>query len=426
MTDFSFTRGQENFLVMLQQLMKAPTPMPAVLTGFSGTGKTTMIKAIASEYGPPLVLAPTGKAALRVHEATGLEALTIHRWMYQVMEDPETGALKFRRKDHNTVQVPFNRLIVVDEASMVGRDLWEDLWDMCQILGLRILLVGDTFQLAPVEMDKGDDPNFVPFASLSDVETPFRAHLSEITRQALDNPILRASMMLRESSNIAAPLKLLNRVFTKNFEDKCMEVYQDGGAILVHKNTTRHRLNKVVRSRLGYGDDLRPGEPLLVLRNTYEIDRFNGEVIPFQGWDNYDASPKAVRDNWRKVSLMLSFGLANVDGQRVMLCPEQVRGEAFEMTESVIGRNSKYHYGDWYAAEGEVLHDPETKTYLGPPHLHANLGYALTAHKAQGSEWGKVLVLIENSVRPTTYEGRRWTYTALTRAKESCYFAMEV
>lgn len=428
--DFELTEGQKQAMAMVDRLMKTRPPCPAVITGFAGTGKTTMIKAIASQYGEPMVLTPTGKAAIRVQEATGLSAGTIHKWLFLPVEDQKTGEIKFQRKPSNLIDRPWNGLIIIDEASMVGRDLWEAIWDAALLLELRVVLVGDPFQLAPVEGKRPDSEDWAPFAPLTDVDTDFRAHLSEVTRQALDNPILRASMMLRESGNIYPPLQLLNRVFTRTFDDKCMEVYKAGGAIIVHKNETRHRLNRMVRDRLGYKNDLVSGEPLLVLRNTYEIDRFNGEVIEYQGWSKYDATPKAVRDNWKNISLMLTFGLAKVDGREVMLCPEQVRGEASLMSESVIGKNSKWYYGDNYHPDGQPLYstpeyEGQPKQYLGPPHLHCNFGYALTAHKAQGSEWDQVLVLIEGSTRPASYEGRRWLYTAITRAKEKCYFSME-
>jgi exodeoxyribonuclease-5 len=422
--DFELTLGQKQTMDMAERLMADKFPcIPAVLTGFAGTGKTTMIKAIASRFGNPVVLAPTGKATVRVKEATGLEALTIHRWLYQTMEDQKTGELQFRKKDPGSVSRPENGLLVIDEASMIGRDIWEDIWDMCQRIDLKVLLVGDPFQLPPVEPSKTEDEE--SFSALTNIKTEYRSHLSEVTRQALDNPILRASMMIRESSQIDKALPLLNRVFRRQFDDKCMEVFKDGGAIIVHRNATRHNINKVLRERLGYKEDLVEGEPLLVLRNTYEIDRFNGEVIQFQGWGQYDSTQIAVADRWRNVSMMLGFGLAKVDGQEVMLSPEQVRGEAQHMTESVIAKASRRLYVDAYAPEGFQAYG-ENGAYLGPPHLHANFGYALTCHKSQGSEWKSVLVLIETSTRPTSIEGRRWLYTAITRAKEKCYISTEV
>ena len=53
-----------------------------------------------------------------------------------------------------------------------------------------------------------------------------------------------------------------------------------------------------------------------------------------------------------------------------------------------------------------------------PFYMHASLGYTLTCHKSQGSEWPSSVIMMEPSVRIGTVEGRRWLYTALTRARE--------
>lgn len=420
---FELTEGQKNALAMSEALMADKSPcMPAVITGFAGTGKTTMLKAIASRFGHPLILAPTGKAALRVQEATGIDAGTIHRWLYKPVENQKTGEVEYRLKDVQNMARPGNGLVIIDEASMVGRDIWEHLWSMCQMLDLKIILVGDPFQLPPVEPKKEKDED--SFAPLTQVRTEYRAHLSEVTRQALDNPILRASMMIRESSRIDQALPLLDRVFRRGFDDKCLEVQQAGGAVIVHKNDTRHRVNNMIRSKLGYGEEILPKEPLLVLRNTYEIERYNGEIVCYDGMQQYDGTPKAVTDRWKNTSKMMTFGVAAVDGQQVLISPEQVRGEAQLIGENIIARNSRTYYGDWFAPPDFVPY--LDGAWMGPPHLHANFGYALTCHKSQGSEWGQVLVLIETSTRPTSIEGRRWLYTAITRAKEKCYFSMDV
>jgi hypothetical protein len=382
---FELTEGQRIALEMTEYLMKDPAPcMPGVITGFAGTGKTTMLKAVASRFGPPVVLAPTGKAALRVEEATGLEASTIHRWLYRPVEDPKTGEVEYRLKESQQVQRPGNGLVVVDEGSMVGRDLWEHLWDMCQLLDLKILLVGDPFQLAPVEPKKEEYEK--SFSALNDIQTEYRAHLSEVTRQALDNPILRASMLIRTSSRIDLALPLLNRVFRKNFDDKCLEIFQQGGAVIVHKNATRHQINATVRERLGYGEALVAGEPLLVLRNTYEIDRFNGEIVYYQGWAQYDGTMKVVEDRWRKAMKMMTFGVAKVDDREVLLSPEQVRGETQTIGEHVIGKSSRWYYADNYAPDDFVKY--VDGVWQGPPHLHANFGYALTCPQEPGLGMG--------------------------------------
>jgi exodeoxyribonuclease-5 len=416
MGDFNLTSGQVQAMKMVKAFMDAEAPAVAVLTGFAGTGKTTVLQALASEFGQPIVLAPTGKAALRVQEATGLQAQTIHRWLYQAAQDEETGELRFKRKAQ--VDRPENDLIVVDESSMVGRELWEALWDACQIANLRILLVGDPFQLPPVELNKDQDP-LVP---LVDVETQYRAHLDEVVRQALDNPILRASVLIRESAHgVADGLALLDRVFMKKFEDKCMEVFKQGGPIIVHRNETRHRLNKLVREKLGYRSGLVSGEPLIVTKNNYDLELYNGEVVPFGGWEEYDGLQRGVVDRWKSLSEQVSFGLGRAGHARVMLCPEQVHGGS-ALSDSVIARASTRYYEDNYCTTESRN---EKKKYIGPPHLSANFGYAATCHKYQGSEASVGLVFLEKSVRASTYEGRRWAYTAVTRFKEKCYIAVE-
>ncbi len=418
--DFELTEGQKEAMAMLEALMKAPPPMRAVLTGYAGTGKTTLIKTIASKYGHPIILAPTGKAALRVQEATGVTAITIHRWIYHATENDKTGNFEFKRKPIELITRPMNGLVIVDEASMVGRDIWEAVWDVCQLLNLKILLVGDTFQLAPVEAVKEGSE---PFAVLKDVNTVFRVGLTEVTRQALGNPVLRASMLLREQPLAHKALALLPRIFAKDFDDKCMETYQAGGAILVHKNDTRHRINAMIRDRLGYGKEIEPGEPLLVLRNNYDVERYNGEVVKYDGWEAVPQRAVVVEDKFKHLSLPLSFGIAMVEGNAMMLCREQVRGEAAIMTENVIGRASGREYLDTFGDERPEVFS-ESGKLLPLPHLHANFGYALTCHKSQGSEWGQVLVMIEPSTRYNSYEGRRWLYTAITRAREKAQYCI--
>src|SRR3954466_1103792 len=90
-----------------------PEPTVTVNTGYAGTGKTTLLKVLANEIGSPLFLTPTGKAALRLKEATGFEASTIHRWMYRAEEDKRSGKMAFVRKPTEEIDRPSNKLIVV-------------------------------------------------------------------------------------------------------------------------------------------------------------------------------------------------------------------------------------------------------------------------------------------------------------------------
>lgn len=419
--DFTLTQGQEAAMKMISELLAAPAPAVGILTGYAGTGKSTLLQVVCSQFGWPTMLAPTGKAAIRIRETTGAYASTIHKWLYEAREDEKTGDTYFARKHHDLIDTPLNGFVVIDEASMLGRTIWEDIIEICRIKRLHVLLVGDPFQLPPVE-GKVDGQ---PFSALTQIETPFRAHLDEVTRQALNSPIFRASMKLRKGVFIGEVLDDLNRVYTRNFDDTCLSVYNNGGVVIVHRNTTRHQTNGKMRAALGHKTNrLDVGEPLLVTKNNYDIDRFNGEVIEFQKWVQEADHPFVVANRYKNIQKSLDFGIAMVDDQEVMISPDQIHGES-ELGEKSIQGASRRAFKTTFSLDhddyciGRVVHDKLT-------HLHANFGYCLTAHKSQGSEWQEGIVLIEDSVRINTYEGRRWAYTAFTRFKDKCYYTLEV
>lgn len=408
---FTLTEGQARAQQMVSGMLGPGGDGDArfgILTGYAGTGKTTMLRVLAEDHGPPLVLAPTGKAALRVREATGLDASTIHRWMYAPYEDPKTGDVRWRKRPLDDVSVPPNRFVVIDESSMLGPELWADIWSMCSALGVRVLLVGDRFQLPPVTK-VGD----APFSALTNLRTEHRADLTEVVRQALDSPIVRASMMVRqgELEAVEAVGDLLESV-PREYLAMTFLSFPGSKAMIAHRNATRHELNLEVRRALRMPEDeLRPGEPLLVLLNNYAIDRFNGEVVGFEGWDEPPCAPVAVRDRWRNASAMVSYGVARVEGTVALVSQEEVFGQTQALPVTTVSRAARQYAVDNWGYERAAA----------PSHLNANLGYCLTCHKSQGSEWDDVLVVVEGSVGGSGglygREGRRWLYTAITRAR---------
>lgn len=397
------TNGQEQAMEMVGRLLKVEHPEFAILSGYAGTGKSFLIKKITEAYGPPVVITPTGKAALRVREMSGLPASTIHRWLYDVSESQETGELVCKRKDVAALAIPHNDLIIVDEASMVSESVWNDIWTAIRNTCAKILLVGDPFQLPPVTKLK--DTPFTVFK----LETDFRVSLTEVCRQALDSPIIRTSMALRKNEMDA--MDAMEELGSIDYTDvpKTFAEIQRSKAVICHRNVTRQELNRDVRALLGRGPEIEPGEPLLVLANNYRIDRFNGEVLEFGGWQEAPGSSIAVRDRWKNISGNISYGVAQIENDQAILSPEEVWGKTFGMGEKVLARAGRSYIKKTFDLGEE-----------SPSHLNANLGYALTCHKSQGSEWDEVIVIIEPSLRmPYSYEWRRWVYTALTRAKES-------
>ena len=373
--------------------------------GYVVTHNTTLLKAIADVHGTPQILAPTGKAAIRVTEATGLPASTIHRWLYKATEDPKTGEPKWDRKPLDEIAMPPNGIVIIDEASMLTDRIWADIWGLCRTIGFKVLLVGDPFQLSPV---KPDDKAFSALA----LGTPYRAQLTEVVRQALDNPIIRASMMIRQSEDgILGALDILPTTKPSALIEDFISM-APSRALVTWMNITRKKLNQDVRKALKRSqDDLEPGEPLLVMYNNYNLDRFNGEVVNFKGWVQTPKEQIPVRDAYKNLSVWASYGIAEVEGVEVVatLSPEEVFGRLGEMPPKKTTFYGKVYARDYFGYEKN----------LEPSHLAANFGYCLTCHKAQGSQWQDVMVVIEPGLRMFSLEGRRWIYTSLTRARKN-------
>jgi exodeoxyribonuclease-5 len=403
---FKLTEGQDRALAMVGRLLARVEPAVGFIVGFAGTGKTTMLRAIAQKYGRPIVVTPTGKAAMRVTEATGLEASTIHRWIYKAIENEDTGVIVFTRRYPDEIPVTPSRLVLLDEASMVGPEVWKDVWETCRHLGLKLVCVGDGFQLPPVQ-----PPNAPPFSLLtpefaSSISAE-RVELTEVLRQAQDSPIVRASMALRDGAGLRA-FGELPRIQTAQLGQVAVETYKAGGVVVCHRNVTRFKLNNGIRSMLGITNEYpQAGEPLLVLKNSYEIGLMNGETTTFGGWHMPPDQHERIYDRWKHQEEHARFGAILVGGKTLAtIAVEELYGSlATGFTPIKIAASRWARPRDLYLGENVA------------PHLHVNFGYVYTCHKAQGSEWPYVLVILESSVRFDEEEGRRWAYTALTRGK---------
>jgi exodeoxyribonuclease-5 len=418
----TLTEAQEKAVEVARQLYKDAENLKTSvgrLTGFAGTGKTTVIRSIAKMLGGILLLAPTGKAAVRATELSKIAAQTIHKWLYYPKDEiPDEvkdlngkvitlpkAKLSWIMKPPDAIVVPPSRLIVIDEASMLTSRLWKDVRQVSQLFGCSVLLVGDPGQLPPIS-EGGED-----FSPLEDIPVDYEIHLTEVVRQALDSPILLASKLIREGM-IDQALKCFPMYPTGMIAEVAEWLSDNGCTTIVHRNVTRHRINTAVRARKKYEREAVDGEPLLILKNCYDLNIFNGEVIPFGGWRRRTKKPIDISCFITKKKQASHFGLANIVGEKAYLADEGLLGsmdgfgdKAFLYAINAIGKSMEVHKPDAF------------------PMVRANFGYAITCHKSQGSEWPKVMVVLENSLALGGYEGRTWLYTAVTRAKEHVVLA---
>jgi exodeoxyribonuclease-5 len=391
------TKGQSQAVTMVQNQLKeghSGNTKTTILAGFAGTGKTTMLKVLNSVIGELCILTPTGKAAIRVTEATGLDASTVHRWMYRPTELP-SGDVEFTLKPTDEIYAPASGLVVVDEASMLTKDMYLDILGVCQQIGCHLLLVGDPFQLPPV----GD--NFSVFNN--DFNVFDKVTLTEVLRQALDNPIIRVSMAIRQSDPLEALYDLDFVSPTKAFA-KAAEIVSQKGAVIVHRNNTRHLFNRENRKVLGLGDAIIKGEPLLVLKNNYQANLYNGELFEFPGWNYLTPNGVTIHDTWAKLTGHSKFGRITYGGVDLALSESEIHGNLESFSYKSKSTASRKAVGKF-------------------PLIEANFGYCLTCHKAQGSEWAQTLTVLEPSVRLDQKDGRRWLYTAITRASKNTWIS---
>jgi len=338
--------------------------------GFAGTGKTTMAKEIASGIeGDVLFMTFTGKASLVLRKKGCAGASTIHSMIYKPEEDELTGHTEFKINRDSPVHGA--ALVVVDEVSMVGPDIGEDLLSF----GTKVLVLGDPFQLPPISGEgffTAQQPDIM---------------LTEIHRQAADNPIIRMSMDIREGRKLAAgrygDSVVVQRDQVSKEELRAMVLEAD--QMLCGRNNTRQTFNRRVRQIKGIADEQQPwipmvGDRLVCLKNNRTKGLLNGGL-----W------------NINKIG---------------------VQGQAFAMQvgslddpETIIPVDVLTPFPYFRGTEKEELDWRERKRSD-----EFTFGYVLTVHKSQGSAWDRVLVFDESSV--FRENAGNHLYTAVTRAAE--------
>jgi exodeoxyribonuclease-5 len=332
------------------------------LFGYAGTGKTTLAKYLAQGVdGKVLFAAFTGKAACVMRSKGCWGASTIHRLIYKAQESgEETPSFELWSK----APAAHAKLIIIDECSMVDAELGRDLLSF----GVPLLVLGDPAQLPPIQ-----GGGFF-------TEAQPDAMLSEVHRQAKDNPIVRLSMDIRAGKPLQPGEYGETQIVSRTDLDPRRVIMAD--QVLVGLNSTRRAYNRRLRERRGFADMLPvAGDKLVCLRNNRRKGLFNGSLWVVQ------ERPKPRRKILR-MRLEPDEDLREGSGGawvKVAVRPECFTGGLEEL--------------EW----------KERK-----PFDEFDFGYVLTVHKAQGSQWDDVALFDESG---TFRENRgRWLYTGVTRA----------
>ena len=383
----------------LQAIGEALRQPVGCLQGSPGVGKTfalaCIVKCIVATYGSDsvAVATPTGKAAVRVKQALldnnlRIEAMTIHRILG--VRSKSGAGWSFVRNRSNKLPHSF---IVVDESSMCDTSLMASLLEACDS-ETHVLLVGDIHQLAPVGHGK-------PFEDLQQIVPT--GHLTEIRRNS--GRIVKACAEIRDHRRFRAS------------EEMDLEGSENMPLITVGT----------------------PERQIVVMQNL--IDQLEDVCDP--AWDVQVVTAMNDRSEISRKNLNTRLQeLLNPHGRRI-------RGTKFKVKDKVVClKNGNYLDAEdrderQFVANGELaqvvdedgdwvymrLDDPGRKVKVKRTVESAgfglsecwDLGYCLSTHRSQGSQWRFVIVMIDSTGVASRVQTRNWIYTAISRAEDATF-----
>lgn len=349
--NIELTAEQQETEYLIEQFLRKSRQQTFVLHGLAGTGKTTLLSSVASTFPGSMLCTLTGKAASVLRRKTGLDVYTIHAAFYKLIGE------EVKNKKRNPI---FTQAHI--EGELQNRILFLDECSMVNqkiandLLrsGVKIVACGDPGQLPPVEGET--------FFSVAD------ATLETIHRQAWDSPIIRQAHRVRNGEKYQADG---DNFAVRGFGEVSNEEKMDADIILCWTNKTRQAVNKHIRQLRGYEMAPMPlaGETVLCLKNAIDFGIFNGGLY----------------------TLLEPF----------------TEGDT-EITIEVEGRSVTVPGVNFHGLKSGLPEGTHATTWF-------DFGYALTVHKAQGSEWQKVILIDEYRRQE---DRNRWLYTGITRASD--------
>ena len=447
---FEPTDGQSLVMYHLSAFLLSQKENPTyIMKGYAGTGKTSLVKTlvrtlpyIGMKY---VLMAPTGRAAKVLSNYTGRDASTIHRRIYQTKTLPD-GSFRIARAENKYK----NTLFIVDEASMIGEQkefggssLLDDLLGyVFSGENCRLLLIGDTAQLPPVESQTSPALNCEYLKS----EFPITAatyELTEVKRQALESGILYNATDIRQllSQNLyeyELPIFHLQgfddiqKIEPETFEEMLHNAFSnssDNEAVIVCKSNKRANMfNQAIRGRiLNIEGEIATGDKLMIVKNNYfwtegnDVMSFiaNGDMAEIRKIKHFEEMY-----GFRFADVELSFtdyqDQPNIEAKILL---DTLYSNSPSLTEEESKKLFSAIEEDYMDIPNRRERYKEMKKNPWFNTLQVKFAYALTCHKTQGGQWSTVFIDSSLNQKETLeVEDLRWLYTALTRAQERVYF----
>ena len=384
---------QKNGLTLALQRYKNKEKY-TVIAGYAGAGKSTLVRFIIEElktYGVKetdvCFACFTGKAAQVLLKKGNKNVITLHKLLYKSIPKESGGFVRIPNPS-----IPY-KIVVVDEVSMAPKTLMDLLFKH----NVYVICLGDPFQLPPV--DKKEDNHLLDAPHI---------FLDEIMRQAQESEIIQLSMAIRENRPIEVFQGKEVQILNKEELNTGMLTWAD--QILVATNATRVSINTQMRQLLNFGEQPQDGDKIICLRNYW--DCFSDNEEPLVNGTIGILKNSFLTKRYLPRIVKSTDGLSHID--LIMgdfISDSGMYFHSLEMDKKMIDTGE--FSLDWKTVY-QLNRNPKTRDI---PPLEFTYGYAITCHKAQGSEWDKVLVIEEKFPFDKT-EHARWLYTAVTRSSE--------
>lgn len=481
---YELTDGQAELIKRLDSFLTSVGQSVFLLKGYAGTGKTFITKGLTEYFRiirrNYILSAPTGKAAKVIENKTGSRAYTIHKSIYSFKDIAEyrdcdidgTETYKFYAKLAVNEQ-SVDTVYIVDESSMVS-DIYSEaeffrfgsghlLRDFLKFVNLdhndhrkKVIFIGDDAQLPPVGMNFS--PALSPEYLLKEYGLKSESYeLQEVVRQKANSGILSNAYKLRQAlqANIFNQLDIdikhqdVNHVdyhdFLPEYLKSCDGKINAKSIFIAHSNADVAAYNRRIREHF-FPDQpkIAPGDKVMAVTNSsfYGLFISNGDfglvrqVLGATETRHIKLRRKSKESNKvEETQVTLDFrdievGFKDVDGKSHWFRAKIVENLLYSDAPNLYSDENKALYLDFCIRNPELQRKSlEFKEELQrDPYFNAlklKFGYAITCHKAQGSEWQNVFVKCKSHQNQLSAEYFRWLYTAMTRSSETLYLLDE-
>jgi hypothetical protein len=477
---YQLTGDQSELVAHLTSFLKNKDEGLFLLKGFAGTGKTFITKGLTEYFraiGRNYVLAaPTGKASKVIANKTKSEAYTIHKSIYSFKD-----IVEYREKDLDGsetykfyAQLAINEMaadtvFIVDEASMVSDCYQEEeffrfgsgymLRDFLKYVNLdhndhrkKVIFIGDDAQLPPVGMKFSpalDQKYLLKEYGLKSVGY----ELTDVVRQKADSGVMKNAIMLREALQKNVFNKLSVDLESQDVEEvtypdlleryilSCSGKINAESIVIAYSNSDVAAYNRRIREHFFPNTPLLArGDKVMAVKNSYLGDLFvsNGDFgLIRQVLGEMETRNRTLRKKnpetgkIEETIVPLSFrdveiGFKDLHGDPRFFGVKVVENLLYSDHAGLSSDERKALYVDFcirhpHLRPGSLEFKETLRTDPDFNAMHLKFGYAITCHKAQGSEWNHVFVKCETYQNRLTAGYFRWFYTACTRTANKLY-----